>query len=652
VSTSHHIDELGLRIKTDLAGKDAELRRSAEDLTRAVLGRIADLVEARAPGRVIRVRALPIRWRLDPGMLTGPDNGRAADSAENAAAIRAEIEELAAALVRDLDARLPAPDDRPHDEADLVVFADEAHHLAASLASRARGEQPWYQAEAARAAQPLAALAAPGRSELARAVLADLARMGHIEAMLAAAEPAVIAELAVSLGVAVDFRGEALRATAPNAPMFQAAPGALDAAVTMRALLRHAWMHPRAIAAPFASVAPDVPEGPRAAPHVPPTAPTPDARAAAAAARTGTHADRSPSPEAPRAVSRDGSPTPPAAATASRDASSPVNAAVDRRTEPSGIATAYAGLFYLLNPILELELAEALWRACLPEGRILGHAAAALLGEHRDPAPAVIAGTQLEHFPDASADQDDELDPDPEVIAGASLDRFPAASADAHDELDPATVTAGLDRFPDVSAEQHAELAVAIAGALARALPRRGLAELPLVEITLAGTGAGRLLVACAAGSPFALFAWPAATGGDAARGLAAFLDAWPAAAPVVGHGAAAALDPRGRVRPLAAPGPAPFVPDLPSPHAAALLAQVLGAPCQLMASRIDTDPLPPAALRSRLASPGTIHARGDRLEIVLAASSIDLAIRSAGLDRDPGWCAWLERDVRIHFTD
>jgi hypothetical protein len=48
--------------------------------------------------------------------------------------------------------------------------------------------------------------------------------------------------------------------------------------------------------------------------------------------------------------------------------------------------TAFAGLFYLAGRALEIDLAEQLWAAGLPEGRVLAHVAAALLGDLEDPA--------------------------------------------------------------------------------------------------------------------------------------------------------------------------------------------------------------------------------------------------------------------------
>ncbi len=48
------------------------------------------------------------------------------------------------------------------------------------------------------------------------------------------------------------------------------------------------------------------------------------------------------------------------------------------------IDTAHAGLFYLIGRVLEIDLAEHLWAAGLPEGDVLAHVAAAVLGSADD----------------------------------------------------------------------------------------------------------------------------------------------------------------------------------------------------------------------------------------------------------------------------
>jgi hypothetical protein len=62
--------------------------------------------------------------------------------------------------------------------------------------------------------------------------------------------------------------------------------------------------------------------------------------------------------------------------------------------------------------------------------------------------------------------------------------------------------------------------------------------------------------------------------------------------------------------------------------------------------------------LRSRgiaaaaLATPGRVLVTGTHVDVVLSLQDIDLAVRVAGLDRDPGWVPALSRIVLFHFLD
>lgn len=62
--------------------------------------------------------------------------------------------------------------------------------------------------------------------------------------------------------------------------------------------------------------------------------------------------------------------------------------------------------------------------------------------------------------------------------------------------------------------------------------------------------------------------------------------------------------------------------------------------------------------LRSRgiattaLATPGRVLVTGTHVDVVLSLRDIDLAVRVAGLDRDPGWVPALGRIVLFHFLD
>jgi hypothetical protein len=57
------------------------------------------------------------------------------------------------------------------------------------------------------------------------------------------------------------------------------------------------------------------------------------------------------------------------------------------------------------------------------------------------------------------------------------------------------------------------------------------------------------------------------------------------------------------------------------------------------------------AGLVSRyLALPGRIVFAPEAMTIVMPMDRIDMALRRAALDRDPGWVPWLQRTVRIEF--
>jgi hypothetical protein len=255
---------------------------------------------------------------------------------------------------------------------------------------------------------------------------------------------------------------------------------------------------------------------------------------------------------------------------------------------------------------MELDLAESLWKACLPEGAVLAWAASALLGPRfsDDPAAALFGGTTR--------------------IA-----------------------------CPPVTAAQHSEIAAVTCAALASALPRRGLAGIPPATVALVDHPTGRLLVAAAENSPFAFFAWPAATPKMMRAGVEALLGAWPHSAVLTASPALATLDTSGRLRPSREPGRvSSLLPNAGSAPAAALLALVIGAPCLLFAARAGGEPFSSAeAFVNRfLALPGHIRTSPERMEILFRGQDVDLAVRRAGLDRDPGWLPWLDRSVRLIF--
>jgi hypothetical protein len=272
------------------------------------------------------------------------------------------------------------------------------------------------------------------------------------------------------------------------------------------------------------------------------------------------------------------------------------------------VATRYAGLFYLCDRIMELDLAESLWKACLPEGVVLAAAASALLGPRfsDDPAAALFGGTT---------------------------------------KFSNLRVTAG----------QHSEIAIATCAALAAALPRRGLAGIPPATVALVDHPAGRLLVAAAENSPFAFFAWPAATPKMVSAGVDALLGAWPHNAILTASPALATLDLSGRLRPSRESGRVTsLLPNASSAPAAALLALVIGAPCLLFAARAGGEPLASAEafVNRYLALSGHIRTGPEQMEILVRGEDVDLAVRRAGLDRDSGWLPWLRLTLRFTFEE
>lgn len=267
------------------------------------------------------------------------------------------------------------------------------------------------------------------------------------------------------------------------------------------------------------------------------------------------------------------------------------------------LVTDHAGLFYLLSPILELGLAETLWEACLPEGTIIARSLRALI-DADDPALAVIGG-------------------------------------------EPSAV-------PAIDDLQARDIAAAAVGALASIMPRGGRAELPPGHARFVEHATGRLLVVTAHGAPFVLFACPAPQPDAASLALASLLARWPATTPLLGEPAVIELDRTGRLRRgIAVPGPPPLLVDGATAAEVSASSVTVGAPCQLVVSRIgDAIASPTAWAAERLARPGRIVRGADYVDVWQPSDAVDLDVRRAGVDRDPGWVPWLRQTIRLHFED
>jgi hypothetical protein len=261
------------------------------------------------------------------------------------------------------------------------------------------------------------------------------------------------------------------------------------------------------------------------------------------------------------------------------------------------VLSAFGGAVYLLNVALELSIGEALWRACLPEGRIFARAVAGIMGARDDAAPRILGGAPVD------------------------------------------------DEEPVVTREQQREVAIALLHALVDALPRRGLAMLPAPSLGAIDTKHGRLFVATAIGAPFVFFAMPAESPADMRAALELFLSVWPVSAP-----------PPGRARALeGTDGRAVIAAG--SSAASALLSQLAGTLSLVFATRVGFVARGSAAAHEQLTEryltvPSLIVDGAEAIDVRMPMESIEVAVRRAGLDRDPGWVPWLARTVIITFSE
>jgi hypothetical protein len=563
------IREVRVKVRTDLSPDAAEIRPAVEGVVRAVLERCAELLEQRAPGRVVLIGRLPLRWRFDELETFSADGTeRINELARSAADV---IEQLAVAGHASASSGSGVPE--------AICFDDEAHLLASQLLALARGRRAWFDAIARLAGQvdPWAALVRPDRRAITDAALRRLAREGALADVLDARESGEVAAVAAVLGIGPG---------PPVGSIANAANGPRDGLVATLAAIASRWP---AMAPPARQLALRV----HAAVLLERDLEAGDVAALAAAVGAAE-----PRVDAgPADASRDKSP-----------AREPAAREGEKEDEPGRtFVTGCAGLFYLLARLQELDIPESLWKACLAEGPVLSAAAAALLGPEftDDPAPALLGGVER------------------------------------------------LVPCPEIAHQQQADVARATCAQVADALSRRAAAGVPPVVVTLADGAAGRVLIAAVEGQPFAFFAWPALSPDMVREGLRTLLDRWPASAVLTASPPLTTLDPSGRLRPWRQPPIAAWlIPEAPSAPASALLAMVAGAPATLLAWRAGDaahDGVKGFVGR-RLAQSGRVRVTSDRMEVILRAAAVDLDLRRAALDADPGWLPWLLRSVRFVF--
>ncbi|MEO8679065.1 MAG: hypothetical protein ABI665_08465, partial [Vicinamibacterales bacterium] len=164
-----------------------------------------------------------------------------------------------------------------------------------------------------------------------------------------------------------------------------------------------------------------------------------------------------------------------------------------------------------------------------------------------------------------------------------------------------------------------------------------------------------RLLVVTEDQTPNVVLALDA-TGADALTlALDAFLARWPASAPnPLASPALVIADARGRLRAGATASPIGLASHLRDGWpAAALVAQVAGSLACLFTTRLDGDCPSREAFAARwLAKPARAISTPTAIEVRMPMSAIDLELRRAGLDRDPGYVPWLDRHVRVVFDE
>ncbi len=344
---------LRLRVPSVLAGSAQSLRSTVErELVVRVLEELERLLHARfGSHRLIRIRRLSSGWRLKVGDLVD----------------QSTIEKLAADLadqIADDVAALPAGERmRPRSER-FAVFESAAHADAVYLADVADGEPArWIHADRPDASVVWDAIVAAELPHIEE-VVTWLRSMRRLEPALALASPSTRASLSAAVP-AISSTIALLRARETAAPN--------DAAPRIGAVAQ---------AAPIAPVVASRSTAATRAPSILPP-PVPDALE-----DTPALGHRDESPAAPAREHLDD-------AIAIASLASSDRPAIDEPSPPldANVAdTAFAGLFYLAGCTLEIDLAERLWAAGIPEGDALAAIAEAIVGASEDPGPRWFGG--------------------------------------------------------------------------------------------------------------------------------------------------------------------------------------------------------------------------------------------------------------------
>jgi hypothetical protein len=331
--------QLRIRIPADAAADAGAIRTAAERrLVVGVLDALDAAVRARlGPHAIVRIRRLPIRWRLTTAELG------------DVRVQRRLGDELAEAVLAHAGVHGDAVPARPSADAAYAVFVDAAHQVAVAIVEQLAGAAP---------------------------------RFYHPQASVAALWDEVVAGGAAYATAVVD----AICELGEGAPIAPHVPDAVAAMIEHAAPEVAAWPAPLRAAIGLArarsssAALGDGPTAPRATPR--------DAGALTAeiAAMAGD--------PAPRATPRDAAPMP------ARDPAAPSIEPSATRDDPVAVdtagsfATAVGGVVGLVALALELELPEILWCAGVPEGSAVARALACLVdaADRDDPLLAVLAG--------------------------------------------------------------------------------------------------------------------------------------------------------------------------------------------------------------------------------------------------------------------
>ncbi len=537
---------LDLKIRAG-PGAGRDLRAASEEFAVRVLRRCDEILERRHPGRVWIARELAMSVRL------GDDAFQAGEADVVAAALADSVEQSAASVALDCSDA----------SGEIAVFSSEAAWRAVHLELLASATAPvdWPFTSLGSSDDALRVLADGENGSMLREVVVVLHRRGSLLRVLAAIPLPRVAAIARALGMPSSAGTSTLSADVP--------PFATEA-MTWILLTAAAVSEPeRAI------------DGSR----------TGSVERAFSAWRRARDIENAPGSEAHDDDQRDGP------------------AAVERLpTVAEPVASAFGGAFYLLPLALELGIGEALWQACLPEGRLIAEAITLLLGQkdRRDVAPLMCGAIKA------------------------------------------------WNALPDVAQEQYDEVSGAIGSRFLAAVRRRGLADLPMPVLRPAGAARDRWLVATGAGSSFVWFAEPASTHDEVQRAIDVFVDRWSASNPKpAAEPALAEFDRRARLQPAWSPSPAPLVALDGPPRTRALVTQIAGTLAHLFAARIGrADVSAPDLVTEYFAVPARVITGRDAIEVVMPADRIDIDVRRAGLDVDPGWVPWLNRSVVFAFVE